>query len=143
MAFFENFTIIVCAYILLRLDACYAHAFYPGKSNNIGSFHVGAFVRFVSAVLVISSITFSSVAVSPDTDYVGALWVGQSDGVLKIATADGRVLFEIESDTVVETVSVDEVHGKLWIYGCNRLLAYGFDGSLLTSVPAVIGLYQL
>ena len=100
---------------------------------------MGAFVRFISAVLVISSITFSSFAVSPDTEYVGALWVGQSDGVLKIATADGRVLFEIESDTDVETVSVDEVHGKLWIYGCNRLLAYGFDGSLLTSVPAVIG----
>jgi len=100
---------------------------------------VGAFVRFILAVLVISSITFSSAAVSPHTDHVGALWVGQSDGVLKIATADGRVLFEIESDTAVETVSVDEVHGKLWIYGCNRLSAYGFDGSLLTSVPAVIG----
>ncbi|MEW8000840.1 MAG: RHS repeat-associated core domain-containing protein [Candidatus Thiodiazotropha endolucinida] len=65
-------------------------------------------------------------------DQVNALWVAESTGVIKVATADGSVLLEIEDDGDPRAVSVDQANAKIWVYGNDTLRAYGFDGVLLS-----------
>ncbi|MES9828583.1 MAG: hypothetical protein ABW201_09995 [Candidatus Thiodiazotropha sp.] len=62
------------------------------------------------------------------TDQVNALWVAESTGVIKVATADGSILLEIEDDGDPRAVSVDQANSKIWVYGNDTLRAYGFDG---------------
>ncbi|HEY0720733.1 MAG TPA: hypothetical protein VGE50_05720, partial [Gammaproteobacteria bacterium] len=68
-----------------------------------------------------------------DNDYAGALWVAKSDGILKLATANGHVLFEISDASDAQAMAIDERRGRLWLYGNGLLSAYAFDGKLITS----------
>ncbi len=76
-------------------------------------------------------LTFATeAATTPDNDYVGALWVAESDGILKLATADGSVLFEIGNVEDVQELALDETHGILWAYGKAQLTTFTFDGTV-------------
>ena len=80
--------------------------------------------------------TFTAEAVTnPNNDYVGALWVAETDGILKLATADGTVLFEIGSTVNVKELAVDEKRGVVWTYGKKQLTAYAFDGTVIGNYP--------
>ncbi len=71
---------------------------------------------------------------SPNTDYVSAIWVAQSDGVLKLSTDSGGVLFEMDAVPEVRVVAVDDQRGLLWAYGQGALRAYDFSGTERVSV---------
>jgi RHS repeat-associated protein len=66
---------------------------------------------------------------SPNPDYVSAIWVAQSDGVLKLSTDSGGVLFEMDAVPDVRVVAVDDQRGLLWAYGQGELRAYDFSGA--------------
>ena len=57
-----------------------------------------------------------------------ALWVAERDGVLKIASEDGRVVFELD---VIDarSVAVDSGRGVVWIYRPGELIQFRQDGS--------------
>ncbi|MES9969174.1 MAG: Ig-like domain-containing protein, partial [Candidatus Thiodiazotropha sp.] len=67
--------------------------------------------------------------------------MAESTGVIKVATADGSVLLEIEDDGDPRAVSVDQSNARIWVYGNDTLRAYGFDGALLsqTQVSSING----
>lgn len=93
------------------------------------------FMRKLMCLVVLVGSMGAYAATSPNPEHIGALWVAESDGVLKIATADGRVLFEIPNADNIETIAVDDVRTTLWGYGCGFLNAYDFDGVHYISVP--------
>lgn len=74
-----------------------------------------------------SQVLLSSAA--PRGDFLNALWIAESNGVLKVATATGKILFEIREGRDLRAVTVDERRGVLWAYGGGRLSAYEFSGS--------------
>lgn len=81
-------------------------------------------------VLSFSLSVIAEAATLSDSNYVGALWVAESDGILKLATADGEILFEIGDAKDVQALSLDESYGVLWAYGNNLLTSYSFDGTV-------------
>ncbi|MBT3037525.1 MAG: hypothetical protein KME37_01170 [Candidatus Thiodiazotropha sp. (ex Codakia orbicularis)] len=97
------------------------------------------FAVFSLALILLWIICFSSLVHA--ADQINALWVAESTGVIKVATADGSVLLEIEDDGDPRAVSVDQANAKIWVYGNDILRAYGFDGVLLsqTQVSSVNG----
>ncbi|MBT3053448.1 MAG: hypothetical protein KME69_01095 [Candidatus Thiodiazotropha sp. (ex Codakia orbicularis)] len=97
------------------------------------------FAVFSLALILLWFICFSSLVHA--NDQLNALWVAESTGVIKVATADGSVLLEIEDDGDPRAVSVDQANAKIWVYGNDILRAYGFDGVLLsqTQVSSVNG----
>ncbi len=46
-------------------------------------------------------------ALSPNLDFIDALWVGASQSILKVDTTDGTVLFETDAAHQVRAVAVD------------------------------------
>ncbi len=89
------------------------------------------FFRPLSALALSFLLIFTAEAATTfNTDYAGALWVAESDGILKLATADGEVLFEIGDVEDVQQLALDENHGVLWAYGKDQLTAFAFDGSV-------------
>jgi YD repeat-containing protein len=69
----------------------------------------------------------------------GVLWVGETQGALRIATADGSVLGEIEEVGHVRALGVDPVGERVWLYSWHELHAYGLDGTprLSATVPGL------
>ncbi|MCU7850125.1 MAG: hypothetical protein KZQ89_19475 [Candidatus Thiodiazotropha sp. (ex Lucinoma kastoroae)] len=63
-------------------------------------------------------------------DQMNALWIAESSGVIKVATADGTVLLEIEGAGDTQAVAVDQQRALLWVFGGDTLRAYGVDGLL-------------
>jgi RHS repeat-associated protein len=59
-----------------------------------------------------------------------ALWIAESKGVIKVATADGTILFEIPDAKGIDSVAVDDAKGRVWTYGDQRLKAYSANGVL-------------
>lgn len=92
---------------------------------------MSALVRILFAVLFTSFNVHAATEIN--SDYAGALWVAKTDGVLKLATADGHVLFEISDADNAQAMAIDEQRGRLWFYGNNVLSAYTFNGRLITS----------
>jgi len=70
-----------------------------------------------------------------DPATVNALWVAESSGVLKIATADGSLRLEIPGLANVRAVAVDHHRPTIWLYAGQNLYAYGYDGSQELVVP--------
>src|ERR1700688_410030 len=66
---------------------------------------------------------------------VNALWVAESSGVIKVATADGSLALEIPGLTNVRAVAVDHHRPTLWLYAGQNLYAYGYDGTQQLAVP--------
>ncbi len=90
--------------------------------------------RALIVLTLIFLISLSSEAVTiSNNDYVGALWVAESGGILKLATADGTVLFEIGDVKDIEALALDDTHGVLWSYGRGLLTRFAFNGSITGS----------
>jgi RHS repeat-associated protein len=70
-----------------------------------------------------------------DPATINALWVAESSGGLKIATADGSLRLEIPGLANVRAVAVDHHRPTIWLYGGQNLYAYGYDGSQELVVP--------
>jgi ligand-binding sensor domain-containing protein len=68
-------------------------------------------------------------------DKVNALWVAESEGVLKLRASDGSVLFEIPYASDIRGLAIDQKRGILWAASSKSLRAYQFDGLLLLNSP--------
>ena len=66
---------------------------------------------------------------------VDALWIAESNGVIKVSTAAGRVILAIPDADKIESIAVDEPRTTLWAVGRGQLTAFGFDGRTLLSLP--------
>ncbi len=86
--------------------------------------------RLVRPLLATFFITLIALAGTPakNPGFVDALWVAESGQVLKIARADGTVLFEIRSAGELTSLAIDARHATLWAYGHRTLYAYDFAG---------------
>jgi RHS repeat-associated protein len=69
---------------------------------------------------------------------VDALWVAESSGVIKVATADGSLALEVPGLTNVRAVAVDHHRPTLWLYAGQNLYAYGYDGTQQLAVPLAL-----
>lgn len=74
-------------------------------------------------------------AAQQDPATVNALWVAESSGVLKVATADGSLRLEIPGLANVRAIAVDHHRPMIWLYAGQNLYAYGYDGSQELVVP--------
>ena len=66
------------------------------------------------------------------------LWIAGDDFIEKRSTIDGASLLNIPFTGEVHSVAVDGVNSKVWVFSGNNLLAYNFDGVLLSTTPAPI-----
>jgi hypothetical protein len=99
-----------------------------------------ALVRlFLAAVLLTTLSRAASPALNPD--FTDAVWIAESERVLKVTRAEGSVLFEIPEAGAVTVLGIDVERGILWAYGEGKLFRYDFAGqrhtvtSLSTAPP--------
>ncbi len=98
--------------------------------------HATILRAIVFSTLALLFTTFTAEAITNlNNDYVGALWVAETDGILKLATTDGTILFEIGSTVNVKELALDEKRGVVWTYGKKQLTAYAFDGTVIGNYP--------
>jgi RHS repeat-associated protein len=69
---------------------------------------------------------------------VNALWVAESSGVIKVATADGSLALEVPGLTNVRAVAVDHHRPTVWLWAGQNLYAYGDDGTQELTVPLAL-----
>ena len=79
-----------------------------------------------------------SVSAAPNPDGVNALWVAESSGVLKAATADGSVLFEITSVGDTNAIAVDQQRGRVWAHSGGTLRQFDFSGQELITIDVAL-----
>lgn len=74
-----------------------------------------------------------------------ALWVGTSQGLLKLDPASGALLLRLTDVTNVQAVAVDEKTGDVWAYADKKLRSYDSQGAFLagTNVPGGLGQLDL
>ena len=63
-----------------------------------------------------------------------ALWIADSQGLLKVSALDGKLLFDIPLPGGVRALAADTVNGRLWAYSRQRLQAYAADGERLFDI---------
>lgn len=96
---------------------------------------LGVMLSFPLLCLVLSSLLLRAQdSLHPNPDFADALWLGKSDGIDKIATADASVLLQIVDVKNVRAIAVDEPRGVLWAYIQNTLWAYRFNGEPALSI---------
>jgi hypothetical protein len=88
---------------------------------------------FLAAILLTTLSRAAGPALNPD--FTDALWIAESERVLKVARAEGSVLFEIPQAGVVTALGVDVERGILWAYGQNTLYACDFSGQRRLRAP--------
>lgn len=92
-------------------------------------------ITLLSLIVVLSaSITTTTMAAS-NAIFASALWVAEKDGVLKVTTSDGNVLFEIANIGRVEAVATDGERGRLWVATSKMIQVYNFSGEVLLTQP--------
>lgn len=103
---------------------------------------IGIVVSLLLASVVLFMCTFfvglsvrAQQVLAPRADSVHALWVVGSDAIVKVASADGTVMFTLPGAQDVRAVAVDARRGVLWAYGAHTLQAYSFSGTFVLSVP--------
>ena len=94
-------------------------------------------VRPLIVTFFITLVALIAIPVAPpeNPDFVDALWIAESGRVLKIARADGTVLFEVPDAKELAALAFDANHTTLWAYGHNTLYAYDFAGHRRLTVP--------
>jgi RHS repeat-associated protein len=72
---------------------------------------------------------------APNPLFAKAVWVGVSEGALKLLAADGSLLLEVSGLKQVQAVAIDDQRTTLWVAAGNTLLSYGFDGTAELAIP--------
>src|SRR5437660_1003766 len=101
----------------------------------------GTYRRFLSAGAVVSVALLAlgkTLVAQENPAAVIALWVAESSGVIKVATADGSLALEVAGLTNVRAVAVDHHRPTLWLYAGRNLYAYGYDGTQQLAVPLAL-----
>jgi len=77
---------------------------------------------------------FPGVPASQAAGDATALWVAESQGLLKVSALDGKSLLNIPVTGGVRALAADTVNGRLWAYSKQRLQAYTADGEPLFDI---------
>jgi len=98
--------------------------------------HTSLITIFLVLILSLSlSILFVDTAkAAADDTFASALWVAEKEGVLKVTTSDGNVLFEIDNIGHVKAVATDGERGRLWVATSKLIQVYDFSGQQLLSL---------
>src|SRR6202166_1957866 len=97
--------------------------------------------RFLSAGAVVALALLApgqTLVAQENPAAVNALWVAESSGVIKVATADGSLALEIPGLTNVRAVAVDHHRPTVWLYAGQNLYSYGDDGTQQLAVPLAL-----
>jgi ligand-binding sensor domain-containing protein len=108
------------------------------RLRTLSRFHQrAAFITLVSLLgLFFAALTLCAQQSSAANQlFVDALWAGTSDGILKIADANGTILFNVANVRNVRTVAIDTRRGVLWAADGKTLRAYNFAGALQRTIP--------
>jgi hypothetical protein len=94
-------------------------------------------MHLFGAVLTISlSCTIFCIPSAKALATQNALWVAESEGVLKIGTADGTSLFELPVQGGARLVTVDPENGDIWTYANQQIRAFHANGTLFLESKA-------
>lgn len=98
--------------------------------------HTSLITIFLILILFLSlSILFVDTAkAAADDTFASALWVAEKEGVLKVTTSDGNILFEIDNIGHVKAVATDGERGRLWVATSKLIQVYDFSGQQLLSL---------
>jgi sugar lactone lactonase YvrE len=97
---------------------------------------IGKSLTSIIALAVTLALTASYSAVPiPRPDTGDTLWIAESDRGIKLARADGSLLFEIPQTGRIEALAVDDPGERLWAYGDRTLRAYTFSGKARIEIP--------
>lgn len=91
--------------------------------------------RLIFTVFTVGYLVSGLFSTTSHAAEVNALWVAESGGTLKVATADGTVLFEIANPEPVRAVAVDPQRSQLWASTSTTLYVYQLDGTPVTNTP--------
>ncbi len=92
-------------------------------------------ISMLSLFIVLSAAQISLSFAAPDADFNSALWVAEDNGVLKVTTSNGNVLFEIANIGRVDSVVTDGERGRLWVATQTGVHVYNFAGQQLLTTP--------
>ena len=87
-------------------------------------------LRLVVSVILIALFAVSRAQATPTVDN-NVLWVANSDGLLKVATADAQIILRIPEAKRVEALAVDEHRRVVWAAEPGHLIAYDFSGKIV------------
>lgn len=89
-----------------------------------------AALRVLGVVLLVVATT----VVRGATSEPSALWVAGSDTAYKVSNSTGEVLFSIIRPHQLETVTVDQQTGNIWLYGQGTVAGYSNVGTSLIDI---------
>ncbi len=92
--------------------------------------------RVVLSVLLVIAAVLSRASAGLQ-DQAGFLWIGESRGILNIATDSAELRFEIPHPLGISGLAVNDVNGDLWAYGKKELHRYSRQGEPLTSASTL------
>lgn len=67
-------------------------------------------------------------------DYLPAVWLARSSGMVKLAPDDWSLLLDFPLSRHVQRIAIDEQTGRVWLYGSRLLQAYTAGGNHLLGV---------
>src|ERR1700688_1025334 len=97
--------------------------------------------RFLSAGAVVALALLApgqTLVAQENPAAVNALWVAESSGVIKVATADVILALEVLVLSNVRAVAVDHHRPTLWMYAGQNLYSYGYDGTQQLAVALAL-----
>lgn len=86
--------------------------------------------------VVLSTSLISTSHAAADASFSSALWVAEDNGVLKVTTSNGNVLFEIADIGRVDAVVTDGQRGRLWVATQTSIHVYNFAGEVLFTLAS-------
>jgi RHS repeat-associated protein len=93
-------------------------------------------VRVAALSLLVATSWAHAQAVDPLA--VNTLWVAEQDGVMRLSSSQGELLFEIRDVQDVRTVDVDLRHRVVWAYAKRVLSSFDFNGRKLLAVSVAV-----
>lgn len=97
------------------------------------------FLRLASmlAALLLLVLPFSAHGSTSAFDTVHALWVAETEGVLRLEIGSGEVLLTLPLDAPVRAVEVDLLRLRVWAVAGSKLHGYELDGSQFVELDLV------
>ncbi|MBF0525718.1 MAG: hypothetical protein HQK56_11550 [Deltaproteobacteria bacterium] len=84
-------------------------------------------------MLAVLGLSMGSRSSNCPADTWSALWLGGTGGMVKLLASDGTVLDAISGVGEVDSLAVDNLGMRVWVYRNYTLACLGFDGKVIFS----------
>lgn len=88
--------------------------------------------KLLSAIAVSSALAYASPTLAAASLSDDAVWLATQAALLKIPKAEAQIALTLDSGNAPQTVAIDEVTGRTWVYSKRQLRSFGFDGAVLS-----------